>query len=82
MPEDLRDQIEPLLDIIRAMGLPLLVVPGVEADDVMHDVSKVTQSLGVESRRLPHLGPSLRLRPGCQETAAQRRGASSSAVTG
>ncbi|MTW21663.1 DNA polymerase I [Allochromatium palmeri] len=35
MPEDLRAQIEPLLAIIRAMGLPLLVVPGVEADDVI-----------------------------------------------
>lgn len=35
MPEDLRAQIEPLLAIIHAMGLPLLVVPGVEADDVI-----------------------------------------------
>jgi DNA polymerase-1 len=35
MPEDLREQIEPILTIIRAMGLPLLVVEGVEADDVI-----------------------------------------------
>ncbi|MGE0385713.1 MAG: DNA polymerase I [Gammaproteobacteria bacterium] len=35
MPDDLRDQIEPLHDLVRAMGLPLLAVPGVEADDVM-----------------------------------------------
>jgi len=35
MPEDLRDQIEPVHAIIRAMGLPLLCVPGVEADDVI-----------------------------------------------
>ncbi|MBM4204448.1 MAG: DNA polymerase I [Gammaproteobacteria bacterium] len=35
MPEDLRRQIEPIHRIIRAMGLPLLVVPGVEADDVI-----------------------------------------------
>ncbi len=35
MPEDLRVQIEPLHDIIRAMGLPLLMVEGVEADDVI-----------------------------------------------
>ncbi len=35
MPDDLRSQIEPLLDIIRAQGYPLLIVPGVEADDVI-----------------------------------------------
>jgi len=34
-PDDLRAQIPPIHDIIRAMGLPLLVVPGVEADDVI-----------------------------------------------
>ncbi len=35
MPNDLREQIQPIHDIIRAMGLPLLAVPGVEADDVI-----------------------------------------------
>jgi len=35
MPDDLRSQIEPIHQIIRAMGLPLLVVDGVEADDVI-----------------------------------------------
>ena len=35
MPEELRQQIEPIHRIIRAMGLPLLVVDGVEADDVI-----------------------------------------------
>ena len=35
MPEDLREQIEPLHAIIRALGLPLLRVPEVEADDVI-----------------------------------------------
>jgi len=35
MPEDLREQIAPLYETIRAMGLPLLVVPEVEADDVI-----------------------------------------------
>jgi len=35
MPEDLRGQIEPLHNIIRAMGLPLVMVDGVEADDVI-----------------------------------------------
>lgn len=35
MPVDLREQIQPIHDIIRAIGLPLLAVPGVEADDVI-----------------------------------------------
>ena len=35
MPDDLRAQIEPLHDAIRAMGLPLLIIDGVEADDVI-----------------------------------------------
>lgn len=35
MPDDLRQQIKPLHDLIQAMGLPLLIVPGVEADDVI-----------------------------------------------
>jgi DNA polymerase-1 len=35
MPDDLRAQVGPLLEIIRALGLPLLRIPGVEADDVI-----------------------------------------------
>ena len=35
MPDDLRVQIEPIHNIIRAMGLPMLIVDGVEADDVI-----------------------------------------------
>lgn len=35
MPEDLRVQIEPLHTIIRAMGLPLIIETGIEADDVL-----------------------------------------------
>lgn len=35
MPEDLARQIEPIHAIVRAMGLPLLIIPGVEADDVI-----------------------------------------------
>ena len=34
MPGELGEQIEPIFAIIRAMGLPLLIVPEVEADDV------------------------------------------------
>jgi DNA polymerase I len=35
MPEELRPQVEPICQIIRAMGIPLLIVEGVEADDVI-----------------------------------------------
>lgn len=35
MPDELRPQVEPIHQIIRAMGIPLLVVEGVEADDVI-----------------------------------------------
>ena len=35
MPDELRAQVEPLHGIVKAMGLPLLCVPGVEADDVI-----------------------------------------------
>lgn len=35
MPDDLRAQIQPIHDLVRALGLPLLVVEGVEADDVI-----------------------------------------------
>jgi DNA polymerase I len=35
MPDDLQQQIAPIHDIIRAMGLPLLCIAGVEADDVI-----------------------------------------------
>ena len=35
MPDDLRLQIEPIHQIIQAMGLPMLIIDGVEADDVI-----------------------------------------------
>jgi DNA polymerase I len=35
MPDDLREQIEPIHEIVKAMGLPFLCVEGVEADDVI-----------------------------------------------
>ncbi len=35
MPDDLRSQIQPIHDIVDAMGLPRLVIDGVEADDVI-----------------------------------------------
>ncbi len=49
MPDDLRSQIAPLHEIIAAMGLPLLVVPGVEADDVIGTLAKQADELGIET---------------------------------
>jgi DNA polymerase-1 len=40
MPEELAQQIPPLFDIIKAMGLPLIIVDGVEADDVIGTLAK------------------------------------------
>ena len=40
MPDDLRTQIEPIHSIIRAMGLPLIVEEGVEADDVIGTLAR------------------------------------------
>jgi len=47
MPDDLQKQIEPLFAIIRAMGLPLLVMPGVEADDVIGTLSRQAKKKGI-----------------------------------
>lgn len=46
MPDELRSQIEPLHQMIRALGLPLLVVPGVEADDVIGTLAKQAAANG------------------------------------
>ena len=40
MPDDLRSQIEPIHNIIKAMGLPLLIEVGVEADDVIGTLAR------------------------------------------
>lgn len=46
MPDDLRTQIEPLHNIIRAMGIPLVSIPGVEADDVIGTIAQQQADLG------------------------------------
>ena len=46
MPDDLRSQIEPLHAIIRAMGMPLLIESGVEADDVIGTLAVRAADLG------------------------------------
>ncbi|PMK01063.1 DNA polymerase I, partial [Vibrio sp. 10N.261.55.A7] len=47
MPDDLRSQIEPLHNVIRAMGLPLISIPGVEADDVIGTLASQASKLGM-----------------------------------
>jgi DNA polymerase I len=46
MPDDLRAQIDPLLKIISAQGLPLLRIPGVEADDVIGTLARRAAQAG------------------------------------
>lgn len=46
MPDDLRVQIEPLHKLITAMGIPLISIPGVEADDVIATLAKQAESRG------------------------------------
>lgn len=48
MPEDLACQIEPIHEIVKAMGLPLLTVSGVEADDVIGTLANEATSKGID----------------------------------
>ena len=49
MPEELAVQVEPLHALVRAMGLPLLQVTGVEADDVIGTLASQATRLGLET---------------------------------
>jgi DNA polymerase-1 len=48
MPDDLRAQIQPMIDIVGALGFPILCEPGVEADDVIGTIALQAEALGVE----------------------------------
>ncbi|MGY8796138.1 MAG: DNA polymerase I, partial [Woeseiales bacterium] len=48
MPDDLREQVDPLLKAIPAMGLPLLRVDGVEADDVIGTLCHLAEAAGMQ----------------------------------
>ena len=48
MPDDLRSQVQPILDVVEAMGLPLLRVEGVEADDVIGTLCKQAAERGLK----------------------------------
>ncbi|HIF9502506.1 TPA: DNA polymerase I [Photobacterium damselae] len=47
MPDDLRGQIEPLHAVIKAMGLPLISISGVEADDVIGTLATQASKAGM-----------------------------------
>jgi DNA polymerase-1 len=49
MPEDLARQIEPLHEAIRAMGWPLLIIDGVEADDVIGTLARRAEEEGLRT---------------------------------
>jgi len=49
MPDELRSQIQPIHDIIRAMGLPLLIIDDVEADDVIGTLSRHASAEGIKT---------------------------------
>ena len=49
MPEELATQVEPLLAVVRAMGLPLLQVPDVEADDVIGTLARQAGEQGIDT---------------------------------
>ncbi|OUR70754.1 DNA polymerase I [Methylophaga sp. 41_12_T18] len=48
MPDDLRAQIQPVHDIVRAMGFPLLAIEGVEADDVIGTFARQATEAGMD----------------------------------
>ncbi len=48
MPIELKVQITPLFEVIRAMGLPLIIEPDVEADDVIGTLTHLAQSQGFQ----------------------------------
>ncbi len=49
MPEDLVRQIEPIHEVVRAMGWPILMVEGIEADDVIGTLAVQATALGLDT---------------------------------
>ncbi len=49
MPDDLAAQIQPLHDLIRALGIPLIMISGVEADDVIATLSRQAASKNIKT---------------------------------
>jgi len=46
MPDELREQIEPIHAIVKALGLPFICAPGVEADDVIGTLARQASEQG------------------------------------
>lgn len=49
MPDDLRQQIEPIHEAVRALGWPILMVDGVEADDVIGTLAERAAREGIRT---------------------------------
>lgn len=49
MPDELRMQLQPTKDLIKALGIPMLEIPHVEADDVIGTLVKKAEALGIET---------------------------------
>ncbi len=47
MPDELRAQVEPMMQIVEALGFPILRVPGVEADDVIGTLALQAHEAGI-----------------------------------
>ncbi|MFX8860351.1 PIN domain-containing protein, partial [Acinetobacter baumannii] len=46
MPEDLRSQIQPIHEVVKLLGWPILEVPGIEADDAIGTLARVAVESG------------------------------------
>lgn len=49
MPEDMAIQLQKLKEVIKAFNIPILEIPGYEADDVMGTLAKIAESKGIET---------------------------------
>ena len=49
MPDEMRSQIEPLHQVVQSMGMPLMIVPGVEADDVIGTLAVQATKAGLNT---------------------------------
>jgi DNA polymerase I len=48
MPDELRSQIEPLHELVEALGFPMIVIPGVEADDVIGTYARLATAKQID----------------------------------
>ncbi|PCI04936.1 MAG: DNA polymerase I, partial [Gammaproteobacteria bacterium] len=49
MPDELRSQIAPLYELVEALGFPMIIIPGVEADDVIGSYAKIASELKIDT---------------------------------